>query len=270
MITARTTPSAGSDDGPCFAYLLLSHKDPGQVEALAARILELSPHGHVVVHHDLASDDVPWDGRPPSRVHFVDRSRILWGDWSIVEATLRMVRYAVEELRADWFVVLSGEHWPVADLHEWENATSLSSIDAFVEADPVPERLRFGRARRGRQHVPVPMCPLLAEREAAQGGRRPPCDRWALEDQPLSQSDHLSGVLAPPRSLVLRPAQNEGTPAGLDVLQGFAVDCIQPPVRGSHPPHGPSGHSVVPPRAHSRRDLFPHRAAPRRRSRRRQ
>ena len=91
------------------------------------------------------SDDVPWGGRPPDRVHLVERDRIYWGDWSIVEATLRMVRFALEELHADWFVILSGEHWPVTDLRPWELSTVASGIDAFVKANPLPHRLRFGR-----------------------------------------------------------------------------------------------------------------------------
>ncbi len=145
----REEEPAGEEIGPCFAYLILTHKDPQQVEALAARILELSPHGQVVVHHDLASDDLPWGGRPPSRVHFVERDRVLWGDWSIVEATLRLVRFALEELHADWFVVLSGEHWPVVDLRAWEDSSVASGVDAFVEAEPLPKRLHFGRADEG-------------------------------------------------------------------------------------------------------------------------
>ncbi len=142
-------PESRQEDGACFAYLILAHKEPRQVEALAARILELSPCAQVVVHHDLAADDLPWGGRPPSRIHFVERGRVLWGDWSIVEATLRMVRFALERLRADWFVVLSGEHWPVKDLWQWEATTAASDIDAFVEADPLPKRLRFGRSDEG-------------------------------------------------------------------------------------------------------------------------
>lgn len=141
--------ASSEDENPCFAYLLLTHKDPRQVEALAARILELSPRAQVVVHHDLTADDVPWGGRPPSRVHFVERGQVLWGDWSIVEATLRMIRFALDRLHADWFVVLSGEHWPVADLEEWEGAAVRSGIDAFVEADALPKRLRFGRSDEG-------------------------------------------------------------------------------------------------------------------------
>ena len=78
-------------EAPCFAYMLLTHRDPQHVEELARRILDLSPACHVVIHHDMAAGDLPWEGRPPDRVHFVERGRVLWGDWSIVAATLRMV-----------------------------------------------------------------------------------------------------------------------------------------------------------------------------------
>jgi Core-2/I-Branching enzyme len=129
-----------------FAYMLLTHKDPHHVEELALRILDLSPSGHVVIHHDLASAPLPWGGRPPDRVHLVDRQHVLWGDWSIVDATLRMIRFAYDHLEADWFVMLSGEHRPVVDLQRWEAITAASDADAFVDANPLPTKLHYGRS----------------------------------------------------------------------------------------------------------------------------
>jgi hypothetical protein len=130
---------------PLFAYLLLTHKEPRQVEALTARLLELSPDCEVVVHHDLDAREMPWDGQPPSRVHLVERTRVLWGDWSIVEATLRMITFATDRLGADWFVVLSGEHWPVVDLARWEEDLGTSGFDAVIPSSRLPRRLHFGR-----------------------------------------------------------------------------------------------------------------------------
>ena len=126
------------------AYLILTHKDPKQVENLASRILALSPEAQIVVHHDLKADSSPWDGSPPERVHMVDRVQVEWGGWSIVEATLRMFRFAHDQLGAAWFVVLSGEHWPVVDLAAWERALASSGVDAFLPAQMLPRRLHFG------------------------------------------------------------------------------------------------------------------------------
>jgi hypothetical protein len=131
---------------PLFAYMLLTHKDPHHVEELATRILDLSPFGHVIIHHDLAAEPLPWGGQPPDRVHFVDRRRVLWGDWSIVDATLSMIRFGHDNLDADWYVLLSGEHRPVVDLQAWEEKTATSDVDAFIDASPLAGKLHFGRS----------------------------------------------------------------------------------------------------------------------------
>jgi hypothetical protein len=141
-MTGASAPEA--DHASRFAYLLVTHREPLQIEALTDRILELSPHAQVVVHHDLAAPLVPWNGRPPERVHLVERRRVLWGDWSIVDATLRMIDFSARTLDADWFVVLSGEHWPVVDLARWERSIAADGVDALVESQPLRDHLRFG------------------------------------------------------------------------------------------------------------------------------
>ncbi len=105
----------------------MTHRDAAHVEDLVERVLALSPQGHVVVHHDAgATGPLPYGGRGPERVHFSERRRILWGDWSIVERTLQMTRDAIRLVDADWFVIISGEHRPVTDLGQWERATVAS------------------------------------------------------------------------------------------------------------------------------------------------
>jgi hypothetical protein len=145
----ETSTSPGATDGsgrvhPSVAYLILTHKDHAQVERLAGRILELSPRGQVVVHHDLKDEVQPWRGEAPARAHLVDRIMVEWGGWSIVEATLRMIRFAIEDLGADWFVLISGEHWPVLDLDAWEDTLGQSGVDAYLPAVKLPERLTWG------------------------------------------------------------------------------------------------------------------------------
>jgi hypothetical protein len=143
--TSVGTERTGPRTSPTVAYLLLTHKEPDQVERLAARILSLSPTGHLVVHHDLKAGTLPWDGSPPPRVHLVDeRVTVEWGDWSIVEATLRMFQFAHEQLGADWSVVISGEHWPVMDLSEWETMLSSRGVDAYIPTQLLPPHLHFG------------------------------------------------------------------------------------------------------------------------------
>ena len=135
-------------DTPTFrvAYLILSHQRPQQVVALAERILSLSPHGQVVVHHDAAAATTPWDGAPPPRVHLLARTRVLWGDWSMVETSLRLLRFAAEELDADWCAFLSGDDRPVVNLARWERTIQSAAIDGLVPATVVDRKPVFGRA----------------------------------------------------------------------------------------------------------------------------
>ena len=64
----------------------------------------------------------------------------------MIEATVRTLRYAVDRLDADWFVLVSGEHRPAVDLRQWEANTAASGNDAFLDGELLPERLHFGRA----------------------------------------------------------------------------------------------------------------------------
>jgi hypothetical protein len=138
---------AGNDADPArFAYLLLTHSRPRQIEDLADRIVKLSPRADIVVHHDQASEEVPWDGHPRPPVHFVDRGRVLWGDWSMIDATLRLLRYGVENLTSDWFVLLSGEHRPATDLTQWEERVARDRFDAYLPAERLTNNLEFGRS----------------------------------------------------------------------------------------------------------------------------
>ena len=135
---------ASASEQPRFAYLLLTHKDPLHVEGLARRILDLSPNGSIVVHHDATAVERPWGGQDSDRIHLVEPGPVSWGDWSMIEGTLRMLGDAVERLDADWFVLLSGEHRPAVDLRRWEASLSASGNDALLPAEKLPHHLRFG------------------------------------------------------------------------------------------------------------------------------
>lgn len=144
-----TRRSTNSGDAPAHlsrvAYLILSHHHPERVEALAQRILDLSPNGEVVVHHDATSAPSPWGGGVPARVHLVPPIPVRWGDWSVVEATLRLLRHALDRLNADWMVLLSGDDRPIVDLETWELDTCSSGMDAMVAARPLTKRPVLGR-----------------------------------------------------------------------------------------------------------------------------
>jgi hypothetical protein len=158
----------------------LTHKSALHVEALARRIRDLSPDALIVVHHDARANDLPWDGQPPRGVHLVERGPVSWGDWSMIEASLRMLRFAIDRFDASWFVLLSGEHRPAVDLRQWEARTATSGIDALLGAERLPDRIHFGTTDFDRNQY-------LARSRL----------RWRLFPRPRSEVGHrLVGVLA--------------------------------------------------------------------------
>jgi len=70
---------------------------------------------------------------------------VRWGDWSVVEATLQLVRHACESLDADWMVMLSGDDRPIVALAPWERAICSDQFDGIVSARPLTKRPVLGR-----------------------------------------------------------------------------------------------------------------------------
>ena len=143
LYATRSPSTPVSDIRP--AYLILSHHYPERVEQLVSRIFRLSPSSQCVIHHDVIDRELPWGGKPPARVHLIPRTRAVWGDWSLVQATLNLIRYARDSLDATWYVILSGEDLPVVDLEEWESATVGSGIDGIIPARPAVRHASIGR-----------------------------------------------------------------------------------------------------------------------------
>jgi hypothetical protein len=118
------------------AYLVMSYVGP--VERLVATLRQGSPDALIAVHHDprireLGEVDAL---RLPPRP-------IAWGHGSQLLAVLHALQ-AIRDL-ADWFVLLSGQDYPVRPLAAIE--AGLHGADAFIQAAPVaPLTWRRGQA----------------------------------------------------------------------------------------------------------------------------
>ncbi|MDR3411106.1 MAG: beta-1,6-N-acetylglucosaminyltransferase [Formivibrio sp.] len=99
-----------------IAYLILAHAHPQQLGSLAARLA--APGVHLYLHIDantpreifsamqtaVANTKLPatWIQRQPCR----------WGGFSLVDATLRLIRTALDD-GCDWLILLSGQDYPL-------------------------------------------------------------------------------------------------------------------------------------------------------------
>jgi uncharacterized protein YjiS (DUF1127 family) len=104
-----------------IAYLILAHNHPRQL-ARMVRALD-SPAARFIIHIDAKADLRTFENALPgsARVHYLrDRVRVEWMGWSIVEATLRMVREAMRD-EFGYAVFLSGADYPIKPREEIES-----------------------------------------------------------------------------------------------------------------------------------------------------
>lgn len=121
------------------SFILLAHEKPEQLKDLLCSLL--SAGSNVYVHHDAtAKGDLPsavaqWGVEQlPGKVYFAKRVKVVWGEWSIVQATLNCME-AIEQhdVDSDYFMLISGSCMPAKPVHLLEQFLAQSGKD-HIEA----------------------------------------------------------------------------------------------------------------------------------------
>lgn len=136
-------PEAPASAAARFCYLVLCHTDAGAALRLARRVRALSPGSVVVLRHAQGPgylDEA--DAAAAGARLLVSGIAVSWGDWSLTAAALELYQHGLETTGADWFVLLSGQDYPVRDLAAWEREVVAAGAQA-----------RFPRVPPDRQNV---------------------------------------------------------------------------------------------------------------------
>lgn len=118
-----------------IAYLILAHAQPEQLGRLAARLA--APGVRLYLHIDANTpDDIHHQmqsvvARVPVQAVWVDRQPCRWGGFSLVQATLRLLRSALAD-GCDWMVLLSGQDYPL-QTHETIVSRLASGPAGFID-----------------------------------------------------------------------------------------------------------------------------------------
>jgi hypothetical protein len=196
------------------AYLVLSHRNPGQVLRLVRALAE-GPAAAVLVRHDQRVSRLGAAEVEAAGGELVDDGiELEWGAWSQLEAILGGLRRAAE-LRPDWALVLSGQDYPLRPMADIEADLAASDADAMLgsvrEADDRrPEgddefflRVAYRHYRRPRRlpHLPRVLRPLVYVRDlpplvGVRRLRRPGVRLYFSADWVTLGSRGLAAVLA--------------------------------------------------------------------------
>ena len=118
-------------------FLLLVHADPQQVQRLLRRLV---PHGRCFVHVDAKSELSGFRIDDPRVVYLDDRVDVHWGAISQVDATLRLMRTALDGCdvpQVSHFVLLSGNCYPVRPVEEFGAFSRAHAATNFIRLMPL-------------------------------------------------------------------------------------------------------------------------------------
>ena len=123
---------------PRFAYVVLCHHKAEQALRLAATIRQLAPRSQVLLRHDQSAGYIDAAQATAAGAALLISSRQTdWGSWSLVDAALEAFARAQELWDPDWFVLISGQDYPVRRLADWEAEVLASGAGAVVPATPL-------------------------------------------------------------------------------------------------------------------------------------
>lgn len=121
------------------SFILLAHEKPEQLKDLLGALL--SAGSNVYCHHDASSQgNLPgavaeWGfDSLPGKVYFAKPVKVVWGEWSIVQATLNCLDLVRQhDTDSDYFMLISGSCMPVKPVHLLEQYLAESGKD-HIEA----------------------------------------------------------------------------------------------------------------------------------------
>ena len=117
-------------------YLVLAHKNPDQLYRMITALNDNV--SHFFIHIDAKSPIAPFKERLQGLpVYFIDkRECCFWGDFSIVRATINLMEAAAKENKKGYFILMSGQDYPIASQKEIN--TFLEQYDGYDFIDFLP------------------------------------------------------------------------------------------------------------------------------------
>jgi hypothetical protein len=135
-VEAEALPAIGDTVRMKVAYLVLTH---GMPDHLGRLITALRDEGvSFFVHVDRKVPIEPFLAYRALDVEFLDeRVPVYWGEWQMVEATLRLMKRALEQADPDYLVLLSGSCYPIRSNSRIRSLLG-DGTGQFINSVPMP------------------------------------------------------------------------------------------------------------------------------------
>ena len=125
------------------AVLILAHHDFEQIYELSLR---LKQRFAVYIHFDIKMTLTPAEkSRLESEgINYISEVDVKWGGWSIVEATIRLIRFALRDESIKFFHLISGQDWPIKNVDEIYHYFEENNDKIFLDVQSVKNIKKSG------------------------------------------------------------------------------------------------------------------------------
>ena len=119
-------------------YLILAHKNPLQLGRMIERLDDGA--SKFFIHLDAKTPIEPFAAcLEGAHIRFIDkRERCVWGDFSIVRATIRLMEAASKE--QGFFILMSGQDYPIQSQEYINDFLERNKEFDFIEIEPLEEK----------------------------------------------------------------------------------------------------------------------------------
>lgn len=119
-------------------YLILAHKNPLQLSRMIERLDDGA--SKFFIHLDAKTPIEPFAAcLEGAHIRFIDkRERCVWGDFSIVQATIRLMEAASKEQGV--FILMSGQDYPIQSQGYINDFLESNKEFDFIEIEPLEEK----------------------------------------------------------------------------------------------------------------------------------
>lgn len=130
-----------------IAYLILAHKNPNQLKRLASFL----DTDDIYIHLDAKSDIKNFNDNVG--VFIENRVDIQWGTFSMVEATLNLIKEAKLKKDYDYYVLLSGDDYFIKSINDFE--LKLESGNNYIDIIDIEENWKSAKIRYEIKHTDI-------------------------------------------------------------------------------------------------------------------
>lgn len=136
-----------------IGFVLLTHTQPEQIRRLVRTLNSLFDRPPIVCHHDFSHSQLPSEVLTDNVSLVLPHQQTEWGDFSLVDITLRALEALHARHKPEWTVILSGSDYPIkrADViwHDLQESGFDAHIDCkWIDLNLTPEQWYRERQRR--------------------------------------------------------------------------------------------------------------------------